>query len=94
MKIKVFFFITFILNVIGDPVRPETHQRTKRNWSFNSLGNQIAQQNQYRDKPPAGGYLTSQDGKNEIFLVTLVTSCCCKLSSMSPKSSLKLIAFR
>ena len=60
MKIKIFFFITLIFNeVAGDSV---THYRTKRNWSFNGLGNQITQQNQHRDKPPAGGYLTSQNG--------------------------------
>ena len=63
MKIKIFFFITFIFNAIGDRVGPVTHHRTKRNWSFNSLGNQIAQQKQYREKTPAGGYLTSQNGK-------------------------------
>ena len=62
MKIKFLLSITFISNTVGAPVGPVIH-RTKRIWSFNSLGNQFAQQNQYRDKPSAGGYLTSQNGE-------------------------------
>ena len=85
MKSKFFFFLTFISNFnTGNSV---VHSRTKRDWNFNKLGNQLAQQDLYRRKSPVGGYLKSSHGKTSCCL-----SMCQQLEILDDTNVLKLSA--